>query len=100
LLPAQPRGIALSGLSGALAVAHQIGGSAGDQLAQAAKSAFVDGIGLATIVGAAIVFSAALAARFVLPHGSFDTDPAVLGARFGASEPAETVDDEPVAAVD
>ncbi|MBX3284214.1 MAG: MFS transporter [Acidimicrobiales bacterium] len=68
-LPAQARGIADSGLSGALAVADRIGGTQGAGLADAAKSAFVDGLSTAAIAGAIAVFLAAAAAYFLLPHG-------------------------------
>ena len=66
-LPAQARAIADSGLAGALKVAEQIGGSAGGSIADAARGAFVDGIALAAVVGAAVVLLAAVAAWFLLP---------------------------------
>lgn len=70
-LPASLRSMADSGLSGALNVAAKMGGPAGAQLADAAKSAFVDGIGLAATVAAVIVVIAAVVAWFLLPahHG-------------------------------
>ena len=46
-LPDSARSVASSGLPGALQVARKIGGPAGDALASAAKSAFVEGIGVA-----------------------------------------------------
>jgi Na+/melibiose symporter-like transporter len=67
-LPDQARAVADSGLSGALAVAGQIEGAQGDALADAAKAAFVDGLGAAAFVGAGFVFIAAIVARFLLPH--------------------------------
>ena len=67
-LPEQARAVADSGLSGALAVAGEVGGAPGEALAAAARQAFVDGLGTAAIVGSFVVFSAALAARFLLPH--------------------------------
>lgn len=69
-LPEQARGIADSGLSGALRVAERIGGPQGAALAESAKSAFVDGLSLAAITGSVAVFLAAGAAYFLLPHGS------------------------------
>lgn len=72
-LPAQASVVAESGLSGALSVAGQLGGAQGDALALAARQAFVDGLGVAAIVGSIVVFGAAAAARFLLPH-----DPATL----------------------
>ncbi len=67
-LPAQASSVAESGLSGALVVAGQVGGAQGDALTLAAQQAFVDGLGLAAIVGSIVVFGAAAAARFLLPH--------------------------------
>ena len=66
-LPEQARGIAQSGLTGALAVGHQIGGAPGDQLIQAAKESFVTGIGSAALLGAVGVLLTAGAAWFLLP---------------------------------
>ncbi|MEO6629342.1 MAG: DHA2 family efflux MFS transporter permease subunit [Aquihabitans sp.] len=66
-LPEQARGMADSGLAGALGVAEKIGGMQGESLAIAARSAFVDGIGLAATVGSVVVLSAAVAAWFLLP---------------------------------
>ncbi len=67
-LPEQARGVADSGLSGALLVGQQIGGEQGAALVQSARQAFVDGLGAAAIVGAIVVFSAAIAARVLLPR--------------------------------
>ena len=67
-IPDQARSLADSGLTGALAVAGQIGGEQGEALADAARQAFVDGLGTASLVGSGVVFAAALAARFLLPH--------------------------------
>jgi EmrB/QacA subfamily drug resistance transporter len=83
-LPDQARGIADSGLTGALNVASRIDGAAGDRLAEAAKSAFVDGLSTAAILGAVVVFTAAVAAYFLLPQ--HHTAP--------AGAPAEPVDHE------
>ncbi len=69
-LPEQARTVADSGLSGALAVAERIGGPQGAALADAAKSAFVDGLGLAAVTGSIAVFIAAGVAYFLLPHGA------------------------------
>ena len=66
-LPEKARGVADSGLSGALGVAEKMGGAQGEGLATAAKLAFVDGIGLAAMVGAVVVLGAAVAAWFLLP---------------------------------
>ena len=65
-LPESLREVARSGLAGALGVAEQLGPN-GTALASAAKSAFVDGLGVAALVGAAVVFTAAVAAWHLLP---------------------------------
>ena len=67
-LPEQARAVADSGLSGALAVAGRLGGPGGDALAATARQAFVDGLGTAAIVASMVVYAAAAAARFFLPH--------------------------------
>lgn len=67
-LPAQLRGLADSGLAGALRVSGEIGGTEGDALAAAAKQAFVDGLGLAAIVGSVVVFVAAFVSWKLLPR--------------------------------
>lgn len=59
--------VARSGLSEALGAAGKIGGAQGAQLVDAAKQAFVDGIGVAAMVAAVIVIGAAIAAWFLLP---------------------------------
>ncbi len=79
-LPEQARTIADSGLTGALAVAHEIGGPAGDHLTAAAQQAFVDGLGAAAILGAVVVFAASIAAWFLLPRGATVPAGAVPGA--------------------
>jgi len=66
-LPEQARGVARSGLSGALAIGDKIGGQQGDKLIQAAKESFVTGISSAALVGAVGVLAAAAAAWFLLP---------------------------------
>jgi len=66
-LPAQARSVADSGLAGALRVAGELGGSAGADLANAAKQSFVDGLSAAAIVATVVVVIAAVAAWFLLP---------------------------------
>jgi EmrB/QacA subfamily drug resistance transporter len=61
------RSLAESGLSGAMQVAHQMG-SAGNDLLDGAKSAFMDGVHLAAICGAVVVLVAAYLARRLLPR--------------------------------
>ena len=68
-LPADAQAAADSGLTGALGVAGEIGGDVGNMLAATARQAFVNGLGTAALVGAAVVFCAAVAARLLLPRG-------------------------------
>jgi Na+/melibiose symporter-like transporter len=65
-----PRGVGdqvRSSLGGAIAVAHGIGGPTGAFIEQTAKSAFVDGLHLAVLVGAAAAFVGAVVAIRWLP---------------------------------
>ena len=53
-------------MGGAIAVAHGIGGPTGALIEASAKSAFVDGLHLAVLVGAAVAFiGAGIAARWL-----------------------------------
>ncbi|HLT16268.1 MAG TPA: DHA2 family efflux MFS transporter permease subunit [Acidimicrobiales bacterium] len=65
-LPAPARAVAETGLTGAMAVAAEMG-EAGTALVDAAKQAFVDGLGLAAIIGGIIVALVALGVRRALP---------------------------------
>jgi Na+/melibiose symporter-like transporter len=67
-LPESARAMASEGLAGALAVAEELG-EAGGSVATAAMSAFVDGIGVAALSGAAVVLVAAVISWFLLPAG-------------------------------
>jgi EmrB/QacA subfamily drug resistance transporter len=69
-LPEQARSVAESGLAGALGVAGEVGGAAGGAVAEAAKGAFVDGLGVAAVAGAVVVFVAAVGSWFLLPTGA------------------------------
>jgi EmrB/QacA subfamily drug resistance transporter len=82
---------ARTGLVGAFAVAREVG-AGGDALVEAAKQAFVDGIGVAAIAGAAVVALAAVLARRSLPRTA---DDAALAAPV---ELDETFDEAPVPA--
>jgi len=71
-LPESARHAAEGSLAGALGVAHQIGGSQGAALVDAAKTAWADGLHLSLMIGAGIVlFAAAIAARY-LPRKADD----------------------------
>ena len=67
-LPPEARHVAEHSVTGAVTVADQIGGSAGQSLAVAAKSAFVDGLHTTSVVAAGIVGLGALIA-LGLPAG-------------------------------
>jgi hypothetical protein len=73
-LPAAAAEIARDSLGGALAVAAQVGGEAGRGLADAARTAFVDGTGLAMLIGAGFALAGALVALVFLPARSEDAD--------------------------
>jgi len=71
-LPESARNAAEGSLAGALGVAHQIGGTQGAALVDAAKTAWADGLHLSLMIGAGIVlFAAAIAARY-LPRKADD----------------------------
>jgi EmrB/QacA subfamily drug resistance transporter len=61
------RAAAESGLVGAFGVAQRLGADGG-ALVEAAKQAFVDGIGVAALAGAAVVAIAAVVSYRLLPH--------------------------------
>jgi hypothetical protein len=71
-LPDTARGAAESSLGGAVVVAGDVGGSAGQALLEAAREAWVSGLTLAMVVGAVIVTVAALIAWFGLPDRADD----------------------------
>lgn len=67
-LPAQLQEIASNSLAGALSVAEGIGGVAGEQLATAAKVAWMSGMSNAMLIAAAIVAIAAIVSGIWLPR--------------------------------
>ncbi|MEQ1787760.1 MAG: DHA2 family efflux MFS transporter permease subunit [Acidimicrobiales bacterium] len=75
------RSAAESGLVGAFGVAQRLGAEGG-ALVDAAKQAFVDGIGVAAITGAVVVAIAAVLSYRLLPHGTQGS-----GGADGAAEP-------------
>ena len=77
-LPAPARETAEGSLAGALGVAHQIGGTQGAAIVDAAKSAWADGLHLSMQVGAGIVLvAAAIAARYLPGKLGGATDEAI-----------------------
>jgi Na+/melibiose symporter-like transporter len=93
-LPSGERATARSSLSGALDVAHRIGGEAGARVASGAEHAFVSGIHFAVFTGAAL---AAIAA--VIVYRSLPRHIAQHGAARGAVEAVEDVAELGIAGV-
>jgi EmrB/QacA subfamily drug resistance transporter len=89
-LPEEPRRVAEHSVTGAVAVADQIGGDTGAALAQAAKAAFVDGLRTTSLVAAAFAGLGAIIALAFLPARGAD-GMAVLEAELAAVEPDEPV---------
>jgi EmrB/QacA subfamily drug resistance transporter len=77
-LPAPARETAEGSLAGALGVAHEIGGTQGAAIIDAAKSAWADGLHLSMLIGAGIVLlAAAIAARYLPGKVGGATDEAI-----------------------
>ena len=77
-LPAPARQTAEGSLAGALGVAHEIGGTQGAAIVDAAKSAWADGLHLSMLIGAGIVLlAAAIAARYLPGKLGGATDEAI-----------------------
>lgn len=91
--PESAAAAARSSLGGALTVAERLGGGAGDALAGAARDAFVDGLGLAVVVGALAAAAGAAFVAWYLPGGR-EADVAA-----GAEPTADEVADDDVPAV-
>ncbi len=71
-LPEGTRAAAESSLGGAVVVANQIGGQAGEMLLIAARDAWMSGLSLAMVMGAIIVSAAAVLAFFAMPDRAED----------------------------
>ena len=71
-LPAQARDAAEQSVTGAVAVADQIGGPQGQALAKAAKAAFVDGLHTTSVVATGFAVAGALIAAVFLPARAAD----------------------------
>jgi EmrB/QacA subfamily drug resistance transporter len=81
-LPADVAAVVRDSIGGALAVADQVGGVAGEAIVAAARSAFVDGMATASLIGAGVAIAGAVVAAVWLParagspdHGEPVTDP-------------------------
>jgi EmrB/QacA subfamily drug resistance transporter len=66
-LPADVAAVVRDSIGGALAVAEQMGGAAGGAITDAARSAFVDGMATASLIGAVVAIGGALVAAIWLP---------------------------------
>ena len=65
-------------MAGALGVAHEVGGTQGAAIVDAAKSAWADGLHLSMLIGAGIVLvAAAIAARYLPGKPGGATDEAI-----------------------
>jgi DHA2 family integral membrane protein (MFS transporter) len=89
------RAAAESGLVGAFGVAQSLGAE-GAALMEAAKQAFVDGMGVAAVTGAVVVAIAAILSYRLLPHGPAPTP----GTELDAIAAAAVADDEEFALAD
>jgi DHA2 family multidrug resistance protein-like MFS transporter len=67
-LSAADQGAARSSIAGALGVAQNLAGSAGDTLRTAANSAFLSGIHVSAIAAACLAFASAVLVYRKLPH--------------------------------
>jgi EmrB/QacA subfamily drug resistance transporter len=85
-LPAEAREAATSSLGAALEIADRIG-APGAGLADAARSAYVDGLSTATIIAAVVVLVAALVVHRFLPAA--EQEPAVVAPVLTEPVPAE-----------
>jgi EmrB/QacA subfamily drug resistance transporter len=84
-LPADVGAVVRDSIGGALAVADQIGGVAGEAITVAARSAFVDGMAAASLIGAAVAIGGAIIAAAWLPARA--THPVEEAAPSPAKEP-------------
>jgi DHA2 family multidrug resistance protein-like MFS transporter len=67
-IPEAVRGAITDSLAAAIQVAQQVGSPAGGQLAEAAREAFVEGMGVATLTGVGLMLAAAMVAAITLPN--------------------------------
>jgi EmrB/QacA subfamily drug resistance transporter len=71
-LPPEIRGVAENSVTGAVTVANKIGGAPGQALAQAAKTAYIDGLHITSLVAAGFAAAGALIALLFLPARASD----------------------------
>ena len=86
-LPADAIAAAKDSVGGALAVAGSIGGAAGNGLAQVARSAFVDGLEVASRAGALVTLVGVVITLLWLPARARGRDVTVQAGEFAAEHP-------------
>lgn len=67
-IPEAARGAVTDSLAAAIQIASQIGGPAAGQFVEAAKEAFMDGMGVATLTAVGLMLAAAVIAAITLPN--------------------------------
>ncbi len=94
-LPAQAAGPARDSVGAAMRIAALAGGGQGEALAAAARNAFVDAMGVALIVAAAVAFVGALLVLRFMPARDVDgSRPGESPSETGAAETAGEPEDE------
>jgi EmrB/QacA subfamily drug resistance transporter len=83
-LPGVAGAVARDSIGGALAVAEQIGGAAGAAISTAARSAFVDGMATASLIGVGFALAGVAVALAWLPARAESLPAADVGAGSGA----------------
>ena len=86
-LPASAVTAAKDSVGGALAVAASIGGAAGNEVAQVARSAFVDGLQFASRAGALVTLIGVVITLLWLPARARGRDVTVQAGEFAAEHP-------------
>jgi len=86
-LPANAVAAAKDSVGGALSVAASIGGAAGNEVAQVARSAFVDGLAFASRAGALVTLIGVVITLLWLPARARGRDVTVQAGEFAAEHP-------------
>jgi EmrB/QacA subfamily drug resistance transporter len=86
-LPAEVGAVVRDSIGGALAVADHVGGAAGAALTGAARSAFVDGMAAASLIGMVVAIGGAIVALVWLPARSSDRQSGIVPDRTVAEAP-------------
>jgi EmrB/QacA subfamily drug resistance transporter len=73
-LPVEVRSVVEESLGGALAVAGRLGGDAGATVAAVARDAFVDGMGVALVIGAVVALAGSIGVFAFLPSRARSED--------------------------